>query len=262
MRISQRFKSILTSKRSHAWKISLSTGIFLFFVLYFYNAYSIQTGESYAGYSLLFRSLLFALATSLIFALHEFWIIPKANYKHKYSRLLWYLWEVFLGLNITFVLFNIFWNWTELYWSSYSLFLFEYPLIVIIPILFFTNWKTKTTTIDMEIETALELLDFISENGKHKIQIQPSQLLFIKSADNYVEIFYLSDNKVKKELQRNSLKRIEATKAGEILIRCHRSYIVNPKNVIKIVSSPRQIELDYGNGNIVPVSKSYQNNFR
>lgn len=240
------------------WLLSLLTGFALFFVLFIYKAYNIQEGSSYSGHSLLFRSLTFGFITSLTFFINEFYLSGLFLLSNVKRKLYWIAWEIFMGANMTFLLFNYFWNWTELYWNGYFLLLFEYTCVVTFPVLFVHILLKKSK----KTPAGASKLHFLSENGKHRISLKPENLLYIRSGDNYVEVFYLSDNKVKCELLRNTLKAIEAQYAeSPYLSRCHRSFIINPAQINQTISTNRQMQLDLGHGINVPVSQKYQSNF-
>jgi len=89
-----------------------------------------------------------------------------------------------------------------------------------------------------DLQPAAEILpaalQFIAENEKDTFRISADQLLYIESADNYSNIVFTEAGKCKKHLFRSSLKRIEGRLADPAIIRCHRAYIVNLKNIIKI----------------------------
>ena len=234
------------------------TGFFIFFVLFFYKGYNIQQGISYSGHGLLFRAISFGLITSFSFFINEFYIAGLFNLQNIKRKIIWNIWEIFIGANFTFILFNYFWNWTEWDWNGYILMLSEYTLVMIFPIMIGRSIanKRKKTPVDNE------MMVFESENENQKLLIKPEHLLYLKSEDNYVEIFYLSDGKVKNSLIRNTLKHIERKFSdNEWLVRCHRSYIVNPKKIININKTNRQIILDLGYSKQIPVSKKYQSDF-
>lgn len=240
------------------WLVSLFTGLALFFVLFIYKAYNIQEGLSYSGHGLLLRSISFGFLTSLSFFINEFYLSSVFLISNLKQKLTWIAWEIFMGANLTFLLFNYFWNWTELHWNGYFLMLLEYTCVVTFPILFVHVLARKSKSNLVESGK----LHFQSENGKHRIILRLDTFLYIRSGDNYVEVFYVSDNKVKCELLRNSLKTIETEYAeSPSLARCHRSFIINPTQINQIISTSRQIHLDLGHGIIIPVSQKYRSNF-
>ena len=242
------------------WWITFSTGFALFFVLYVYQGYNIQKGVSFSGHGLLFRAVSFGLLTSLSFFLHEFWLREWLSIKTLWQEILWTSWEIFITATFTFLLFNYFWNGTEWYWSGYFLMLFECTCVVIFPILLVRKLSRSDKK---QVPAPQGQLLFASENGKHQLSLQADKLLFIKSADNYVEIFYLSHDELRTTLQRNSLKNIAEQLADHpYLQRCHRSYMVNISKINHVTFAQRQMQLDLGHGQIIPVSQKYQNQFQ
>ncbi|MCK3683519.1 LytTR family transcriptional regulator DNA-binding domain-containing protein [Maribellus sp. YY47] len=93
-----------------------------------------------------------------------------------------------------------------------------------------------------------EMIDFESENKTEFFQIPSSQVLLIKSANNYIEVLYQDAGKINKKLIRNTLKNTEEQLANyEDMIRCHRSYIVNRKQVQKLTRGNYGLELSLFN---------------
>lgn len=104
------------------------------------------------------------------------------------------------------------------------------------------------------------LVRFHDENQKLKLVIAPSALLYIKSDENYVKLFYLESGKVKTYVLRNSMKSVEQITSVHGLRRCHRSYILNPSHVKVLKKEPDGVilaELDIDRLDAVPVSKRY-----
>ena len=80
-----------------------------------------------------------------------------------------------------------------------------------------------------------QLIHFESDYKKDKLSIAPDSLLVIKSADNYIEVYYKNDGVVKKQLIRSSLKKvIETIGESDYIIRCHRTFIVNTNHIKEI----------------------------
>jgi len=236
------------------------TGLFLFIALFIYRAYHVDAVEAYSGHSLFSRALIQAISTSLIFYIFQFHIASYLKAKKKFKQLIINVLSIFTGLNVTFLFFNYFYNWTELYWSSYVKFLYEYPLIVVIPILigYLIGVIRKQNTISSTIN-----LEFSSENGKQSISIKAEHFLYLKSADNYIEIYYRNDESIKKQLFRNTLKNIEQQHHKSPFVRrCHRSYLVNPLNIqVTNQIGVNSLKLFIGEFE-VPVSTKYMKEFK
>jgi DNA-binding LytR/AlgR family response regulator len=79
-----------------------------------------------------------------------------------------------------------------------------------------------------EEENLNKTIEFISENRAENLTLLISEVIFIQSADNYVEVVYMEGEDYKKKLIRNTLKSIEIQiKQYSNFIRCHRTCIVN-----------------------------------
>ena len=104
-----------------------------------------------------------------------------------------------------------------------------------------------------------EMMPFKDEKGIMRISIKTADLLFLQAADNYVTIFYNTQQKQGKYMLRSSLKLIETDLKGSPLIRCHRSYMVNFSKVkiIRRQSDGLRLELEAATLIEIPVSKTY-----
>jgi DNA-binding LytR/AlgR family response regulator len=81
-----------------------------------------------------------------------------------------------------------------------------------------------------------QLIRFISENNNDNLELLLSDIAFIKSADNYVEIVHREGDHLKKNLIRNTLRNIEQQlKPYSNFIRCHRICIVNTQYAEKLL---------------------------
>ena len=79
-------------------------------------------------------------------------------------------------------------------------------------------------------------VEFISENLNENFSLLIAEVIFIRSADNYVEIVYKESEGFKKKLIRNTLKNIEQqTRQYSNFLRCHRICIVNVHYIDKLI---------------------------
>jgi len=76
--------------------------------------------------------------------------------------------------------------------------------------------------------------NILADNGKDVFQITSSDFLFLTSADNYVEVYFLENGTVQKELIRAGISRLESEIEFDFIQRCHRSYMVNLHKVERI----------------------------
>jgi uncharacterized membrane protein len=107
------------------------------------------------------------------------------------------------------------------------------------------------------LETPLLIL--VAENEKDRLELRPEDLLYIESADNYSNIVFLKKGLVSRELIRGSLKRLETQITIPYIIRCHRSYIVNVRQVNEVSGNAQGYKIGFkiSGVNPVPVSRNY-----
>ena len=105
------------------------------------------------------------------------------------------------------------------------------------------------------------LIRFYDEYKKLRLVIAPEAIIFIKSEDNYVQIHYLDRSRIKKFVLRSSMRALEEDLSKHGLVRCHRSYFINPP-FIKIVhrddSGQIVAQLKQENLESIPISRKYQ----
>lgn len=103
---------------------------------------------------------------------------------------------------------------------------------------------------------------FKDENGKIRFSVQKPDLLLLESTDNYVSVFYLLGNKVQRTLLRNTMKNMEGMLSETGLIRCHRSFMVNPVNIEFMQREGRKFNIKLRHlDKPVPVSEKYSSLF-
>lgn len=96
----------------------------------------------------------------------------------------------------------------------------------------------------------------IEGEGQYEgLRLIPNDLICIKSADNYIEIFYLNGPSLKKTLIRNKLAYIANTFPE--LLRTHRSHIINPFHFKLWKTENGKHLLQLSHDIEVPISKTY-----
>lgn len=103
------------------------------------------------------------------------------------------------------------------------------------------------------------IITFSDDKGEMKLSIKKESLLYIESADNYVEIWYIGKMGVSNYLLRNTLKSMEEKFRDTNVIRTHRSFIVNCDQVKIARRTKAGLVLDLGIEKVpdIPVSKNY-----
>jgi hypothetical protein len=104
-----------------------------------------------------------------------------------------------------------------------------------------------------------KLVHFVSDYQKDNLSIKVSLILFVRSANNYIEVFWKEDQAVKSQMVRCSLtKAEEILKDDKFIFKCHRSYLANINHIDKIEGSQQGYRLFFEKVDFpVPVSKNY-----
>ncbi|MEC3908076.1 LytTR family DNA-binding domain-containing protein [Tamlana sp. 2201CG12-4] len=222
--------------------------------------FNVDEWESDTGLEQFLRLTNYSLIAALSLLFMQF-VIRKVfkvlTFTAVWRYMLWFLGEVCLISIIYLLVYND--NLTSV-WEQFK-FTFKHTLLgisipyfialVILALIQSRNEKTVT-------KEKVDLIGIPDENGVIKISLQLPSILYLESADNYVVIFYLDQEEVKRILIRNSLKKLEALFASSILKRCHRSYIVNVKNIKLIEKASRKYLVHIKNTDtIIPISKNY-----
>lgn len=101
---------------------------------------------------------------------------------------------------------------------------------------------------------------FYDDRHNLKIVLMQDAVLYITSEENYVNIFYTENSKLRNYVLRSSMKALDELCQDHGLIRCHRSYYVNPSHV-KVLRKEKEgiifAELDATETIHVPVTKRY-----
>jgi hypothetical protein len=143
-------------------------------------------------------------------------------------------------------------------------------LVLLIPysvLWLYFSWRDKKEQIDRLADSpafpdsSRNMIPFYDDKGILKFSIKKENLLYLESAENYVNICYLNKGKVSKYLFRDTLKKCEESFSGTEIIRCHRSYIVNFDKVKVLRKDKDGLKLDFDNPSVmdIPVSKTYVN---
>jgi TolB-like protein/Tfp pilus assembly protein PilF len=62
---------------------------------------------------------------------------------------------------------------------------------------------------------------------KEEFTINLKNLIYIEAQENYSKIVWTEENRLKEKLLRVTLKKIESQVVDHVIVRCHRSYIIN-----------------------------------
>jgi DNA-binding LytR/AlgR family response regulator len=108
-----------------------------------------------------------------------------------------------------------------------------------------------------------ENVTIMDEKGKVAMNIAMRHIVYFKSEDNYILLYYKHDQELRKELIRTNLKKLEQELVMPNLLRIHRSYMINSQNLLSAIRTPRgyKVKMDVDSQHHLPVSISYQRIF-
>ncbi len=257
--------------------ISLSFGVFIYIFLLVFQPFGIENIIANK-----FTYLIgFGLVTTLVmFSIYT--IAPKIAPK-AFDMEKWNIGKeiLYIGFTVSLItIFNFEYNSTfgAGFAHQHSLF-FYFPITLavgffpVIILVFFTeiylNKKhEKTASIlssEIEKERSVEgevqndEIKIVSDLKNEQLEIKESDLLFIKSEENYCRVTYIDKGKVISLLLRVTLKNIEVQLVMfPDIVRCHRSSIVNKKKISRISGNARAYNLHFDNyKETVSVSRSF-----
>ena len=90
------------------------------------------------------------------------------------------------------------------------------------------------------------------------VALQISQLLYIEAVGNYVKVCHLRNEKAHTDMLRATMKQTEdALQAYQMIVRCHRAFLVNLRQVEQIVTKSGSMLLVMKHTHdSIPVSRS------
>lgn len=147
------------------------------------------------------------------------------------------------------------------------------PAILAIPYLvsyLYLGLRSKDATINKLIEeghttgqalqhSVDDTITLNDENGKPRLTIKSGGILYVGANDNYVNVYYLDNDKVGYTMLRNNLKTLEKQLDAYGIVRCHRSYMVNLHRVTIISREKDGMYTTFDSNAVsrIPISKSY-----
>lgn len=263
--------------------LSFGMPLFILFFLWTFGPFGIVLFQDID--KLLFLSVI-CIAGSIITIIHIYLLQNIIIKKHTIgTTVIWITWIcILVGLS-NFIIYIVYFNNAHfvfnghLSWRYLPRMLFQTFTVGSIPILFIiilynTYYLKKRIRVINQINSNLSRyqsnipaksdLTLTSTNLREVFTIDSNSLLYIASADNYVEIHWLKNGQVQKLLLRKTLTEVEKEVKRQChhIERCHNSYIVNI-NQIKSISGNTggyRIILNAIDPPI-PVSRKYTGNF-
>ncbi len=257
----------------HRWILVIFCVVFGIIFINVFVPFNINRWSNDSGLKEFLHLSGFGLIAGLILIISQFFVRNIAGIR-RYSVLTFVCW--FLGEIFVMAISFLFYQSPE---TSVVRFLKDIPDSIkytlpgiLIPyslgLLFISLITSKTKLIELKINANKPvfehgLLDFPDEKGVVRFSVASDQILYIESADNYVIVFYLSGNKVVKQMLRTSIKNIEALFAGFPLKRCHRSFMVNLQKIEFVEHGKTNCSIKLsGVEKLIPVSRKFYPEFK
>jgi len=261
---------------ANRWKLVIFGGCFSIVFINLFTPFNINTWYANSPLPQYLVLSSFGLVAMLTIAFSQFCLRPLFHFQTLtiQSFIHWSLIEFFLLSVVMYLIYgyeiSISWAGLKSFISSarYTIMVSVLPYSMLVLYLLLRNQQHKMRMIaenDLKknesslLKDSLRLLD---ENNKFCLSLKLDALLLLKAEDNYVSVFYLADGKLKQSLIRTKLKKLESEVPSPPLLRTHRSYIVNLKqlNMVKKTAKGFSISLN-SLSFFIPVSATYKRQF-
>ena len=256
---------------------SLLFGGFVFCFLYFLQPFGISSWHSDTK---TLQLLGYGLVTT--FCLFSNYLIFSALFPQWYSKKTWTVGKniffttlVFFTIGLGNLLYSVSQDFLdfsmESFWFYQGLTLVVGIFPVVVSTLFVYNLRLKhmvleaaqlNEAVDHKQENNTNQISIPSQNKSEELNLDVEALLAIKAVENYIEVYANENGKLSKTVLRNTLKNAEESLASiKSISKCHKSYLVNLKQVKHFSGNAQGLALDFGS-NVelsVPVSRAYVN---
>ena len=230
---------------------------------FLYDPFRMKEFYQVGGMSFGFHFIMLACILLAILALTR--LVFSALYKHIpfkwWHYVVWCIGETFV-FSCFMALYSVLFHAGQFnYFVALSTSFKHAYLILIYPYLFLCMMQViLNKDADLNAEPAETLVKFYDEHKRLKLTIDPAAIICIQADANYIIIRYMDADRVKEFMLRASMKSVEHTVANHGLVRCHRSFYVNPKYV-KMLSKNKEgmitAELLHPEVASIPVSKQF-----
>lgn len=149
---------------------------------------------------------------------------------------MWIVFELIIASSFTFFFYNILGEFHDFYFSSYLKHLVQIGTVLLLPIFaVHFYYKHRTTVKNLEeilsLSTANHELDELillrGDYKKDQLHIKLGDIVYMESQDNYLALYYLQQEQLKKHLLRSTLSKMEARLNSPHFIKCNRAQLVN-----------------------------------
>lgn len=248
--------------------VSVVVGVFMYVFLVAFLPFGVSNYNPNHQYSWEFLSEIakFMLLTIGLAWVMEHWLKPRLLRQARWQEVV--AWSALLvsviGLG-NFLLYNWLGGWHDFSPGSALAFIGNCATVLVFPLVgtfFYFRYQAlarRFTQIQLPQDVAPErLIHFEGQGSGDRLSIAASDFRYAQAQDNYVALYYLRGGTLKRELLRATLAELLGQDPGGDLLRCHRSFVVNPRQVRSFTGgNPVELYLD-GVEAPIRVSRSYR----
>ena len=246
-------------------------GVFVAVFLYLFEPFGLHG----VGDDLLWLCASFGLVTIVFGTVFD--LVVRYVLKIKKEAASWTLWKWMLAslLNLVWIALGNYWLLSSVYPGEYAVHSFfgtmlGYTLLLgVLPVTFSgllvqlrakNQYERQASSIKPQSHRpqATREVRIQAVHGE-SLSVDGASLLFVEAMQNYVVVHFRDDQSIRqREVVRTTLAATQQALEELGIIRCHRSYLVNPKSVTSIAGNAQGLKLSLlGVDEFVPVSRSY-----
>ena len=251
-------------------KLIFIISLILFLLYFLFQPFDIKTLNTQEKYSLIGGLIVVIfLGLSVNLLLIPAFLADKHIFKKwtVLKEIFWNLWIIFTIASAYFIYFQL------IGYFSFSFYILIKVLIIsAIPVSILIPYN-RTRLLNMHLQSALELNRYLEEKAnplpkvihlqsdyeKDDLSVDVNKLLYIRSANNYIEVFWQDRKGTHSRLVRCTLKTAEeASRDYPFIFRCHRAFIVNINQIRRLEGNPQGYVLYVGEEeHVLSVSRKY-----
>ena len=249
--------------------LSIVTALFFLFFLLTFQPFGVNNYSTKRIFTLEFISTLSTIMflTFVVLMINEFflrkWLIKKLTLGKIIG---WSIWTCLLLGIALFLYYNWLGEWHDFSILSAVEFILDITTVSIFPLVgtfFYFRYKNLQEAFQQVVSNKQkqvdgdQLIHFEGQGINDNLMISIADFIYGKAQDNYVELVYRKNDKITKTLIRVPLSVLSEKISSPIIIKCHRSFIVNLYQVRSIIKgSEMKLFLNYVDSPI-RVSKSF-----
>lgn len=256
-------------------KLIFLISVVLFILFFLFQPFDLQTLNNQDKYSLVGGLIIVTfLGLSINLLLIPALLSTTNLFKNwtVFMEILWNIWIIFTIATGYFIYFQLIGSFS----FSFSI-LINVLIISAIPVSILIPYN-RNRLLRRHLQSALELNDYLekktrplpklihfkSDYDKDDLSVDANELLYITSANNYIEVFILAKKGVISRLVRCTLKHAEEScKDYPFIFKCHRTFIINIHHIKRLEGNSQGYILYVGEDqHPITVSRMYIPQFK